>query len=136
MASKKRVLVVDDQPGIANVLRIKLRLAGYDVITTTSGVEAVELVRAQEPDIMLLDSLIPDMTGADVFDRVRTFSVVPIIICSARADGVRFARTCGADDFIAKPYDPDHLIDKIRSVLKTNRRIKGYGAVKEKNPPC
>ena len=57
----KRVLIVDDEPGIGNILRIKLKLYGYEVSTTTSGAEAIELIRTEQPDIVLLDVLMPDI---------------------------------------------------------------------------
>ena len=118
---KKRVLVVDDEPGIGNVLRIKLRLAGYDVTTTTSGAEAIELIRTRKPDIVVLDILMPDVSGFDVMEKVRPFSSVPIIACTARREIAEIAVKNGANDFIAKPFDPDQMVQKIRSVLnKTN----------------
>jgi len=130
--TRKRVLVVDDEPGIGNILRIKLRLSGYEVITTTSGAEAIELVKAQEPDIMLLDVLMPDVTGMDVMDRVRTFSQVPIIVFTGRPDIAQFALKLGANDYIAKPFNPDLLVEKIKLVLNTSH--KGCNANKEENP--
>ena len=117
MDTRKRVLVVDDEPGIGNFLRVKLRLAGYDIITTTSGAEAIDLVRTQQPDVMLLDILMPDVTGMDVLERVRTFSQVPVIVFTGRPDIASFASKLGANDYIAKPFDPDQLVEKIRSVL-------------------
>jgi DNA-binding response OmpR family regulator len=117
MKIKKRVLVVDDEPGIGNFLRIKLRLHGYDVITTTSGAEAIELVRAQEPDIMLLDILMPDVTGMNVIDTVRAFSMVPIIVFTGRPEIFEFARKLGANDYITKPFNPDLLVEKIKAIL-------------------
>jgi OmpR family response regulator RpaB len=123
---KKRVLVVDDEPRIGKVLRIKLRLSGYDVITTTNGAEAIELVRTQEPDIMLLDILMPDISGMDVLDRVRTFSQVPIIIFTGLPEIGQSTLKHGANDCINKPFNPDVLIEKIESVLaasKTGKRL-------------
>lgn len=119
--SKKCILVVDDEPGIGKVLRINLNLLGYDVIATTSGAEAIELVRAQEPAVMLLDIGMPDVTGFDVLVRVRAFSKVPIIIFTRRPDITEFAKKHGANDSIAKPFDLDQLAGKIRFLLNTNR---------------
>ncbi len=115
---KAQVLVVDDEPGIGNVLRIKLRLCGYDVITTTSGAEAIELIRVKKPDVVLLDILMPEVSGFDVLDRVRTFSAVPIIVFTARRDIVEVAMKNGATDSIAKPFDPDQMVKKIEGVLR------------------
>jgi DNA-binding response OmpR family regulator len=117
--TKKRVLVVDDEPGIGKVLRIKLNLSGYEVMSTTSGAEAIELIRAQEPDVLLLDILMPDMTGLEVLEQVRAFSQVPVIIFTGRPDIFQIARKLGASDYIAKPFDPDLLEAKLTSVLNT-----------------
>jgi DNA-binding response OmpR family regulator len=117
MATRKRVLVVDDEPGIGKVLRIKLRLHGYEGVTTTSGAEAIELVRTQPPDIVLLDILMPDVTGMDVIEKVRTFSQVPIVVFTAKPDVIQFALKLGANDSIAKPFDPDQVVKKIETVL-------------------
>jgi DNA-binding response OmpR family regulator len=117
MNLKRRVLVVDDEPGIVKVLGIKLKLHGYEVIGTTSGAEAVELARQREPDVMLLDILMPGMSGMEVLERVRTFSQVPVIVFTARPDVLQIAMNMGAADFIAKPFDPDQMVEKIRCLL-------------------
>ncbi len=125
--TKKRVLVVDDEPAIGNTLRVKLKLHGYEVITTTGGAEAIEIIRTQQPDIVLLDILMPDVTGMDVLDRVRAFSQVPIIVFTARPEITRFALENGANDYIAKPFDPDQLVAKISSLLsKANQQQAGF----------
>ncbi|MBI2830475.1 MAG: response regulator [Chloroflexi bacterium] len=120
----KKVLVVDDEPGIVNVLRIKLGLSGYDVITTTSGADAIEVIRTQQPDIVLLDILMPGLTGMDVLERVRTFSLVPIIVFTAKLDVIQPAMKLGANDFIRKPFDPDQMVRKIEAVLRGGGRKK------------
>ncbi len=97
-------------------------MAGYDVITTTSGDEDIKLVRTQEPDIMLLDILMPDVNGFDVLDKVRTFSSLPIIVFTARRETVEVAVKNRANDSITKPFDPDEVIEKIRSLLDKNKK--------------
>ncbi len=117
MDTKKRVLVVDDEPGIGSFLRIKLKLSGYEVICTTSGAEAIEITRTQQPDVVLCDMLMPDITGMDVIQTVRTFSQVPIIVFTGRPEIFQVAMELGANDYIAKPFNPDELIEKIKSIL-------------------
>jgi len=114
----KHILIVDDEPGIVNILRIKLKLYGYEVSTSTSGAEAIELVRTQQPDIILLDVLMPDITGIEVIKKVRTFSQVPIIVFTAKPDTIRAAIDLGANDSINKPFDPDQVVKKIETTLK------------------
>ena len=129
------MLVVDDEPGIGNFLRIRLRLSGYDVVTTTRGAEAIELVRTQEPDVILLDVLMPDLTGMDVLERLRAFSKAPVIMFTARPEIAQFALKLGANESIAKPFNPDCLVEKIRLVLSTSHCARGNDANKEENPP-
>ncbi len=121
---KQRVLIVDDEPGMGKLLGIKLRLCNYDVITTTSGEEAIRLVRTEAPDVVLLDILMPGVTGFDVLERVRAFSQIPIIVFTARPDVFKMAMSLGANDFVAKPFNPDHLVEKIRLVSTNERHRK------------
>lgn len=118
----KRVLIVDDEPHIGKIFGMKLKLAGYDVISTTSGKEGIELVQAQKPDIVLLDIVMPDLTGFDVLTKVRVFSQVPIIVFTARPDIAEVAIQHGADDYIAKPLDPVKLLEKIVQVLGKSKQ--------------
>jgi CheY-like chemotaxis protein len=117
MHDKKCILVVDDEPGIIKVLGIKLKLHGYEVIATTCGAEAVELARERNPDVMLLDIFMPGMNGMEVLEKVRTFSQVPVIVFTARPDLTQTAMSKGANGFIAKPFDPDQMLEKIRRLL-------------------
>jgi len=122
---KKRVLVVDDEPGIGKILGIKLRLSGYDIVTTTKGADAIDLVRTERPDVMLLDMLMPGLNGIDVLNSVRAFSQVPVIVFTGRPEIAQSALKLGANDYIAKPFNPDLLVEKIKSVLMTSQALKG-----------
>jgi DNA-binding response OmpR family regulator len=121
-ADRKRVLIVDDQPQIGRVFGLKLRYAGYDVVSTTSGAEAIELVREQNFDVMLLDVLMPNVSGMDVLVKVRTFSQIPIILFTGRADIFETAKGFGANDYVSKPLNPDYLVKKIEAVLAESDR--------------
>ena len=116
MTEKKRVLLVDDQAGILKVLRIQLKMHGFDVATASTGTEAIEMVREQEPDVILLDILLPDINGFDVLARVKEFSQVPIITFTANPSMAQKAITMGAVDSISKPFDVDRLSEKIKLV--------------------
>ena len=115
--TKNRVLIVDDEPQIGKIFGLKLKLANYVVTTTTSGAEAIELIRTQTFDVVLLDVFMPDVTGLDVLEKVRTFSQIPVILFTARADIFEIAKRYGANDYISKPLNPDHLIEKIKNVI-------------------
>ena len=117
MTEKKRVLLVDDQAGILKILRIQLKIHGFDVATASTGTEAVEMVREREPDVILLDILLPDINGFDVLARVKEFSQVPIIAFTANPSMAQKAITMGAVDSISKPFDVDRLSEKIKLVL-------------------
>jgi DNA-binding response OmpR family regulator len=135
VAVKKRILIVDDEPGIGKVLRIEFSLSGFDVSTTASGAEAIKLIRAREPDVVLLDILMPGVTGIDVLNEVRTFSRVPVIAFTGHAEMGRAALEIGANDYITKPFDHELLLEKVNSVLGEGKPVKKPRRGKETNPP-
>jgi DNA-binding response OmpR family regulator len=118
-----RVLVVDDEPRILKFLELKLKATGYGVLTANNGFEALEQVEAQEPDLVVLDVLMPKKDGFETLKELRAFSSVPVIILSAKeanTDKVR-GLELGADDYLAKPFSPDELVARIEAV---RRRMK------------
>lgn len=117
MGKKIRVLVVDDEPGILRVLSIQLKIHGYEPVTTLSGMEAIELVRAREPDLVLLDILLPDINGLEVLEKLRSFSQVPVVVFSANHAAIENALKAGANGSIAKPFNPDQMLAKIKSAI-------------------
>lgn len=115
-----RVLVVDDEQRILNFLSSKLKASGYEVLTASNGVEALEQVQAEEPDLVVLDVLMPKKDGFETLKELRTFSPVPTIILSAKgtnADKVK-GLSLGADDYLAKPFSPDELVARIEAVRR------------------
>jgi DNA-binding response OmpR family regulator len=118
--NKFQVLLVDDEQRILNFLTSKLRASGYEVLTASNGVEALEEVQAQEPDLVVLDVLMPKKDGFETLKELRTFSAVPVIILSAKgsnADKVK-GLSIGADDYLAKPFSPEELIARIEAVRR------------------
>ena len=117
---KFQVLVVDDEQRILNFLTSKLKATGYEILTASNGVEALEQVQAQEPDLVVLDILMPQKDGFETLKELRTFSPVPVIILSAKGintDKVK-GLSLGADDYLAKPFSPDELIARIEAVRR------------------
>jgi DNA-binding response OmpR family regulator len=115
-----RLLVVDDEQRILNFLSSKLRASGYEVLTASDGVEALEQVQAEEPDLVVLDVMMPRKDGLETLKELRTFSSVPTIILSAKgtnADKVK-GLSLGADDYLAKPFSPDELVARIEAVRR------------------
>ena len=117
---KLRVLIVDDEPLILSFLKIKLKSSGYEVITANNGREALAQVKGQEPDLLVLDVVMPGMDGFETLKQLRAFSSIPVIILSARegnTDKVNGLKL-GADDYLAKPFNPDELIARIEAVSR------------------
>ncbi len=115
-----RILVVDDEERIINFLRSKLKASGYEVLTANNGLEGLEQAQAQEPDLIVLDLLMPKMDGLEMLKELRSFSVVPVIILTAKgADADRIkGLQLGADDYLPKPFNPDELVARIEAVRR------------------
>lgn len=120
MVKQFRVLIVDDEPRILKFLNIKLKASGYEVITANSGQEALTQIQAQDPDLVVLDVLMPGMDGFETLKQIRAFSSVPVIILSAKEANVDKIKglKLGADDYLAKPFNPDELVARIEAVRR------------------
>ena len=114
---KKLVLVVDDHPKVLKFIEIDLKLRGFEVLSTTSGKEALELVRSRKPDIALLDMIMPGIDGFGMLKELRTFTKLPVIAFSASPGNQDEAMRLGASDFVHKPFDPDDMARRIKAFL-------------------
>ena len=120
---KTTILVVDDEPKIARLIRTALARDRYEVLQATDGTAGVEMVESERPDLVLLDVMMPGMGGMETCKRIRELSDVPIIMLTARqteADRVK-GLDLGADDFVPKPFSPAELEARIRAVLRRAR---------------
>jgi two-component system KDP operon response regulator KdpE len=115
-----RVLVVDDEPGIARALAINLRARDYEVTVATDGAGALAAASHEPPDVVVLDLGLPDMDGNDVIAGLRGWTDAPIIVLSARTgqDDKVIALDAGADDFVTKPFGMDELLARLRAALR------------------
>jgi len=115
-----RILVVDDEERIKNFLKSKLKASGYEVLTASNGLEGLEQAQAQEPDLIVLDLLMPKIGGLEMLKELRGFSTVPVIILTAKgADADRITGLqLGADDYLPKPFNPDELVARIEAVRR------------------
>src|SRR5436853_4274386 len=121
MAAKKTtILIADDDPQLLRLVSRNLELEDYEVVTASNGQQALEMIAAQAPDLVLLDVMMPKMDGFMVCQQVRKISAVPIILVTARGqdqDKVH-GLDLGADDYLTKPFSVDELLARVRAVLR------------------
>jgi DNA-binding response OmpR family regulator len=112
------VLVIDDDKGVTEMLKLALPLKGFQVSAANSGREGVEAVRRDEPDAVILDLMIPDIDGWQVCQAIREFSQTPILVLSAviDPDKVDLVKQQGANDYLAKPAGLDQLVARLRKL--------------------
>jgi DNA-binding response OmpR family regulator len=118
-----RILVVDDEPAVTNLLSYNLRAANYDVLIAADGSEGLRLARQAKPDLILLDLMLPEVDGLDVCRELRKTSGVPVIMITARgeeSDRV-VGLELGADDYMCKPFSMRELLARIRAVLRRHQ---------------
>ena len=121
---KPRVLIVEDEPGIADTLQYALRTEGFEPAWVATGEEALAQVNAQPPALVILDVGLPDTSGFEVFKRLRGFSDVPVVFLTARSDEIDrvVGLELGADDYVAKPFSPRELVARVRSILRRSAK--------------
>ena len=116
----KQILVVDDEPRIADICRDYLQRAGFKVATAGNGADALAIARSKRPDLIVLDLGLPKMDGLDVTRALRKFSNVPIIMLTARVEesDKLVGLELGADDYLTKPFSPRELVARVRAVFR------------------
>ncbi len=116
----KLILVVDDEPRMIRFIRMNLELEGYRVAEATNGLEAVDLVREDLPDLVVMDVQMPEMDGFEALERIRQVSTVPVIMLTVKADEGDKIRglELGADDYVTKPFSPRELSSRIKALLR------------------
>jgi len=117
-----RVLIVEDDSGIADFLQLELEHEGFDVLHAEDGRKALELFESGAPDIILLDIMLPKLNGLEVLRRIRKTSRVPVIMLTARGDTLDKVSglDSGADDYLAKPFEIEELLARMRAVMRRN----------------
>ncbi len=117
---KQKILVVDDETSIVEFIEINLKRSNFDVLKAYTGTDGLLLLESEKPDLMVLDLMLPDMTGFDVCKKARLFSDVPIIILTAKGDDYDkiVGLESGADDYMVKPFNPWELIARIQAILR------------------
>jgi two-component system KDP operon response regulator KdpE len=123
-----KILVIDDDPAMTDLLKLLLEPASAQVVTANSGPEGVRMVRIENPDLIILDLMMPDMNGWQVCKTVREFSKVPILILSALDSPglVAAALDTGADDYLIKPVPSSVLVAHINKLVRRTRLKPGF----------
>jgi two-component system KDP operon response regulator KdpE len=120
-----RILVVEDQPRVVRLVSEVLKAVGYQILVAGDGKHALEMVSLEQPDLVLLDILLPgDMDGYEICRRLREFSAVPIIMLTAKArdDDILTGFDAGADDYLTKPFNAKELLARVKAVLRRSQR--------------
>jgi DNA-binding response OmpR family regulator len=116
----KRILVVDDETRMIGFIRMNLELEGYQVLEAHNGLEALEVIRTQLPDLVLLDVMMPELDGFETLRMLREFSTIPVIMLTAKGeeDDKVYGLELGADDYVTKPFGSRELSSRVRAVLR------------------
>ncbi|MCS6910123.1 MAG: response regulator [Anaerolineales bacterium] len=131
MENKKRVVCVEDEPAMIDLIRLILGRKGYEVIGATGGREGLDVIQREKPDVVLLDLMMPDMDGWEVYQKLKAHKQtkdIPVIMVTARAQsidkvlGLHIARV---DDYITKPFGPQDLVESVEKVLLRRERARG-----------
>ena len=127
-SERAKILVVDDEPDYITTVQCRLEWSHYEVITATNGEEALEKAASEKPDLILLDTNMPVMSGHEMLEHLRrhtSLKDVPVIMVTARceAEDVAAASAYGVADYVAKPFDFTELVEKIANALENRRTL-------------
>lgn len=130
---KPLILVVEDDIPVKNLIVTTLETQNYKYETAETGAKAIEAATIGRPDVILLDLGLPDIDGVEIIKRLRSWSVVPIIVISARSDDKDKIKAldAGADDYLTKPFNVEELLARLRSTLRRIKYLESRGAVEE-----
>ena len=130
MEEKKRILIVEDERAIVEILKFNLMREGYDTLEALDGELGLELARTKDPDLILLDVMLPKMNGFEICQNLRDAgSTVPIIMLTAREEETDkvFGLEAGADDYMTKPFSPSELVARVKAHMARYERLVGSG---------
>jgi two-component system, OmpR family, KDP operon response regulator KdpE len=137
MTHQQSIMVVDDEPGLRKLLNLLFSNAGYRVSEASSGAECLALLQSTNPDLLVLDIMMPEMDGREVCQRIRSDeNLIPILMLTARTQSrdIVAGLDCGADDYMPKPFDMDELLARVRALLRRGQssmrlRVVGEGDI-------
>lgn len=124
MSTHASIFVVDDDPLVVRLVRLHLEKAGYRVQSAADGQAALDLIATEVPDLVILDLMLPTLDGYTVCERIREFSLVPVIMLTAKGEQVDKLRgfEAGADDYLTKPFAPQEVLARVRAVLRRSQQ--------------
>ncbi len=119
-----KILIIEDEPAIVELVQLYLEKEGYETLTANDGIEGLVMVKRAQPDLVILDLMLPELDGWEVCKRLRSDTDIPIIMLTARSDDVDkiVGLELGADDYVAKPFNPRELVARVRAVLRRAQR--------------
>jgi len=128
---QRKILIVDDEAGLRELVRINLEHEGYGVVQAENGLHGLETVREEHPDLVIMDVMMPEMDGWEACRKLREFSTVPVLMLTARVQSqdIVTGLDSGADDYLLKPFNMDELMARVRALL---RRAKPSAGVIDK----
>jgi two-component system, OmpR family, catabolic regulation response regulator CreB len=136
--TRPRILIVEDEPGIADTIQYALRTDGFEPAWCATGEEALARARDSAPALVILDVGLPDASGFEIFKRLRETSDVPVVFLTARSDEIDrvVGLELGADDYIAKPFSPRELVARVRSILRRSAKASAGSAAVDAPAPA
>ncbi len=119
---KKKILIIDDEPDILKLVSLRLKKLGHDILTADNGKDGLDSIKANKPDMILLDLILPVISGEKICRQIKKdeeLKHIPVILFTASDVSVAdTAKQLGAEDYIAKPFDPKKLVEKVQKILK------------------
>ncbi|WP_372881255.1 response regulator [Psychromonas sp.] len=131
----KKILIVEDEPALASVLCEYFIQSGFKTQLIDNGLEVIDWVKEHQPDLLILDLMLPGRNGLDIYRELRTFSQVPVVMATARVDEIDrlLGLELGADDYICKPYSPREVVIRVKNILRRSSEehspLQGYAGL-------
>lgn len=119
---KKKILLVEDEPNVRNFVRVYLEFEGYQVVEASNGIEGLSQVQKEKPDLIVTDIMMPEMDGVQFYKTLRQredTNKIPVIVLTVKDEfeDIKYAYLIGVDEYVTKPFDPQHLVSKIKEIL-------------------
>ncbi|WP_432406503.1 response regulator transcription factor [Wukongibacter sp. M2B1] len=127
MKNKFKILIIEDEEKILNVIEAYLQKEGYDILKSTEGIEGLDIFKRESPHLVILDLMLPGLSGEEICKSIRSSSDIPIIMLTAKITEASKLEgfSLGADDYVTKPFSPRELVQRVRAILRRSYRGKG-----------